>query len=350
MATTIFSLVRSSARLTASEELQDVRHGLVGERSDAFLEHLSRMVTELGATHVQVEQCFSFPAFERLRRLHPHLRLIYSSQNVEGPLKQATMTTLGVAPEIIAQAVSHVRSWESSTVREADLVVACSAADATVFESMGARDVVVARNGVADFPVGTISRDLQRRLRGERFLMTVGSHYPPNWDGFAKLVLNQSRRFRQPPTVVVCGGMAYRVPRLAKAHTGDNLDSNLILLPEISDAELAALKRQCHGFLLPILTGGGSNLKTAEALISGKHVIGTSVAFRGFDEFLAEPGVVIANSSPAFKDAMSRVLNQRQPVLSPQETELRQSVRWDRSLQPFFQRLAHSDDRHACSA
>ena len=320
--------------------LRDVCAGLFSAQSPELLDHLAGIASATGATHVHLDQCFLMPAFERLRQRFPTLRLIYASHNVEGALKLDTLRLRGLPAELAGRAASLVDAWERAAVRDAELVVAASAADADTYRQYGARDVVVARNGVGDFPVGTLSRELRNRIRDVRFLLTVGSSHPPNADGFIRLLLDPSFRFREPPTLLVCGGMGYAIGRGLKMSVGGPPDSNIVLLPEISDPELGALKQMCHGFFLPILSGGGSNLKTAEALITGKHIVGTRMSFRGFEEFLDEPGVVVAETTQPFKQAISQILRTRQPSLDGEQVRRRQSVRWDRSLEAFFQRLA----------
>ena len=77
--------------------------------------------------------------------------------------------------------------------------------------------------------------------------------------------------------------------------------------------ELSAVKQGCHGVFLPIRGGGGTNLKTAEALALGKWVVATSTALRGFEAFLGADGVVIADTSADFRRAMRQVL-ERPPL------------------------------------
>jgi hypothetical protein len=54
--------------------------------------------------------------------------------------------------------------------------------------------------------------------------------------------------------------------------------------------------------------GAGSNIKTAEALLSGKYVIGTPVAFRGFENFVELPEVRVADGPKKIQAALHEVL------------------------------------------
>ena len=90
------------------------------------------------------------------------------------------------------------------------------------------------------------------------------------------------------------------------------------------------VKATAHAILLPIKFGGGSNLKTAEALATGKWVIASPVAMRGFEEFLDAPGVVVADGPKNFRQAVIKTLNSPPLELTEAAKEIRESVYWDR--------------------
>ena len=98
--------------------------------------------------------------------------------------------------------------------------------------------------------------------------------------------------------------------------------------PNIGDERLAVLKQGAHCFLLPILEGGGSNLKTAEALVSGAWVVATPKAMRGFEDFLDEPGLLLAESPAEFRTALQRALSCERLKLSAKATTKRDTLLW----------------------
>ncbi|MGB6285743.1 MAG: hypothetical protein WBG18_15200, partial [Xanthobacteraceae bacterium] len=98
---------------------------------------------------------------------------------------------------------------------------------------------------------------------------------------------------------------------------------------DISDSDLAVIKQCCHGVLLPISDGGGSNLKTAEALTLGKWVIATSISLRGFEAY-ANDGVIVANNPVEFRHAMRQVLRRPPAVISDGARLARDALYWDR--------------------
>lgn len=101
------------------------------------------------------------------------------------------------------------------------------------------------------------------------------------------------------------------------------------------------MKHHAHAALLPIDFGGGSNLKTAEALASGRWIVATSTALRGFEPFHDEPGIVRADNAAAFHDAMAEIIRRAPLALSPEERLKREGVFWDRcfsdsAFRPFI--------------
>jgi glycosyltransferase involved in cell wall biosynthesis len=110
---------------------------------------------------------------------------------------------------------------------------------------------------------------------------------------------------------------------------------------DVSDLELSAIKQDCHGVVLPIRHGGGTNLKTAEALALGKWIVATSTALRGFEEFLSADGVVIADNPADFRHAIRQVLQRPPFELSETSRAARDALYWDRcfddsELSKFF--------------
>ena len=78
-----------------------------------------------------------------------------------------------------------------------------------------------------------------------------------------------------------------------------------------------------------------TNIKTAEALYSGKYVIGSEAAFRGFQPFIELPEVTVARSPADFQQAMRRVLQSPPLRSTPVAAEdLRHTLRWDQCLAP----------------
>jgi hypothetical protein len=83
----------------------------------------------------------------------------------------------------------------------------------------------------------------------------------------------------------------------------------LISLGPVDEFCLDCAITNAHALLLPIQYGGGSNVKTAEALLSGRPMVATATAMRGFDGFRNMPGITLANDARDFGAAMLAVLD-----------------------------------------
>jgi hypothetical protein len=129
----------------------------------------------------------------------------------------------------------------------------------------------------------------------------------------------------------VCGGVCHGIlahplyNRFAPANS-----QRIQFFPKIEDTDLWSIKTKCHAVLLPIGTGRGSNLKTAEALVLGKWVIATPIAMRGYDAFLEAEGLIIANDSLAFRRAIAQALRDPLPTISEGSRTAREALYWDR--------------------
>ncbi len=105
-----------------------------------------------------------------------------------------------------------------------------------------------------------------------------------------------------------------------------------VFLGEVSRLALECLISNASGMLLPITFGGGSNLKTAEALSSGLPIVGTSIAFRGFEEYRDLPRVTIADTPEEFSNAVRHTFQAKYGVRHrPAVTELH----WESTLHPM---------------
>ncbi len=74
-------------------------------------------------------------------------------------------------------------------------------------------------------------------------------------------------------------------------------------LYDVTDGQLQVILNGSQAILLPICSGGGTNLKTAEALVSNKYIIGTEVSFRDFESYIDE-SVCIARTRKEFQSAI----------------------------------------------
>jgi hypothetical protein len=111
----------------------------------------------------------------------------------------------------------------------------------------------------------------------------------------------------------------------------------------LSEQALGALTVLATCIVLPITKGGGSNIKTAEAVHTGKPVIGTTKSFRGYERVLSLPHVYRVDEPLQFQQLTRAALDGTLPPAGPEDRVLRDSVLWRETLKALpgeFEALA----------
>lgn len=316
--------------------IADVLSGWQAADDPASYAHFAGLVERLRPDAIQLEHPFMWPLVRRLNEGSANpLPLIYSSHNVEAPLKHALMAQGRVAVAVRTRIVSYIKEIEAQIREQARLILCVSAVDGDHYlKQPAAGEIVIVRNGVDRAPavIGEFARI--REVFGSRpFLLTVGSLYPPNVTGACELLLRDGA-FHSPAvkSLAVCGGMASGILQHPIYRNFERAnDCRVEFFPTIEDDELWAIKHACHGVVLAIdPASGGTSLKTAEALVLGKWVIANSTALRGFEEFADAEGVIKADTRTLFRQAMARVLREPAAKVSDDSLAAREALYWDR--------------------
>lgn len=292
---------------------------------------------------IHVEQPWMWPLAQKIAALPSYRQatLIYGSQNIEYSLKKEIFDSLGVRDDW--GLVQAIQALERQAVQEADLALAVTQADYDVLTRLGARNTLLAPNGIEPWKAQDKTLDRWRaRLPAAPWILYVASAHPPNYTGFIDCIGDSLACIPPNSRLVVAGGVSEHIYRCFASTRWSTLNlSRLELLFVLSDENLAAVKTLAHAFLLPIQHGGGSNIKTAEALYSGKYIIGSEAAFRGFQPFKQLPEVTVARSPAQFQQAMRCVLRRPPlPAAPVAASDLRHTLRWDQCLAPVPQAVA----------
>ena len=315
--------------------VNDLLTGLYAAADDGgFDAVVSQLPPVVDAIHV--EQPWLWPVAKRIKKLpgFEKVILIYGSANIEAPLKLDILTSYGVADS--AQVVADIDALERRAACEADVAVAVTKSDLATLVSWGARHAVLASNGISPWQATPERLSYWReRLPKAPWILYVASAHPPNFTGFTNCVGPSLGCFPPNSRLVVAGSVCSHLYQHLAATRWHSLNlSRLELLGVLSDEDLAAVKTLAHAFLLPIPYGGGSNIKTAEALYSGAYVLGSEAAFRGFEDLLDLPEVVVASSPAVFHTSIRTVLARPRASTAQQAgaTSQREALRWDRCL------------------
>ena len=325
--------------------LIDVVIGELFDRDPVCAKPLLRFWNSFQPDVVQLEHCYLWPGVKRLFDTGQVRRVpvVYSSHNHETAMKRAIYARFPAADERDAS-IAKVSSAEEDLTRTADLTVTVSAADRDVALAMGARRCVVVRNG-SDRIVAK-EHDLQRwraRMSAERkraFVLFVSSNHLPNYVGFQELA-GTFLSYLPPESCIAVGGGIGEFMAEQPAFRSSMLLNRarlLILGNGLSDADLAALVQLSSAILLPITDGGGSNIKTVEALLSGRPTIATRFAFRSYEEFQSLRQVVLCETAVEFQRAIQTAVVAPRIASSKADPRL-EEVTWPRLGDAFAQHV-----------
>lgn len=283
---------------------------------------------------IHAEQPWLWPLVVRLQELPSCIDtvLVYGSQNIEAPLRADILHSYGQASGALIHAIERL---ERQAACEADLVLAVTPEDGAILQSYGAKRVVLASNGIAPWSAeGADMLRWQKKLPQAPWAFYVASAHPPNFTGFLDCVGQALGGIPPDSKLVVAGSVCEHLQQLLTSSRWSNLNlARTQYLGMLSDIDLAVVKSLATVYCLPIAHGGGSNIKTAEAIYSGAQVIGSPAAFRGFEQFLDLPQIHVVHSASQFQTLLATLLSSRLLVPVDQDgLAARASLAWSHCL------------------
>lgn len=280
---------------------------------------------------VQFEEPYLWPVVKMLRDRGElaQARLVHSSYNFETVYRRVLARISGNTNREILE---HVANQEIEIARECDLVLTVSDDDANSFRSLGTRHVVVARNGSRRIePTQQALAAVDAYLGDAGFALFVSSAHPPNAEGL--LEFTKAMRDRLPGKLVICGAVYKLLDSAQKTH---RIIQDAEIMGMVGPDVLAALLARASVILLPKTSGGGSNLKTSEALLANRPVVASSLAFAGFEGWRALSGVEIADEPSLFWQSVTRKLASSPASYSTQLDARREELLWSACLAPMI--------------
>lgn len=272
---------------------------------DKILSHrVKRLLRASRPEIVWLEHPFLWPLIKRFW----FSKVCYSSHNVEWTAKRDFLKHQQVFDPHCVNQIKHAEeelSWRAS------FILCCSDSDKAAFDHLNSNVIVVANGAdkphVADWAAAGARFRSTGAFEAPTFTY-VSSAHAPNLLGFVDLVVEPMRKHARAADVVVLlvGGIC-NLYQGWLAKNGPIANVNVVTVPDATEDEKNLAILRSDAVLLPITNGGGTNLKTAEALLSGRPIVGTNVAFRGHESRLDAPGVYIANDGAAFCSHMMRI-------------------------------------------
>jgi len=283
---------------------------------------------------ILIEQPWLFRFAERLNRerFRGRAKLLYGSQNVEHHLKEAILKRY-YGDRHVSESREKVLQCELHAIARAERTFCVSQNDVDWTSGHAAREPVLAANGVIDRRASMVDIAAANRItHGRKFALYCASAHPPNMEGFFDIFGEGAGCIPPEARMVVAGGAGRSLatdPRLGQ--TG-SLERQFIDAGQVSESVLRGLLATAHVMVLPITSGGGTNLKTAEALWSGHHIVATPTAMRGFEQFANAHGICVTKESTDFLNAVREVFQQPNLQISLREREDRSLVLWENTL------------------
>lgn len=287
---------------------------------------------------IHVEQPWLFKFATRFAKQHPNkkIKLIYGSQNIEHDMKfDIVKTYLGIDAAHAAQ--EKVLRCEIEAITSADGICCVSQNDLDWTKLKTRAPCVLAYNGVKSRNTTDEGVAQANAVTGhKKFAVYCASAHPPNINGFFEMFGGGVGCIAPNELIVIVGGAGGHILGDARFAKTAGLAKACIAAGTVAESCLQGLLDTSHLNILPIRHGGGTNLKTAEALWSGKHIVATATALRGFESFSKSKGVVVADRPPEFLRAVRFAMAKPPNILSREEQVQRKSVLWSEALKPLL--------------
>jgi hypothetical protein len=299
------------------------------EIDDFYFNHFRQLLPgDISVIHV--EQPWLFPLALRCRRWIGSMPpIIYGSQNIESQVRLQYLRELFPEKDVLVEeSYLSTLDIEMSAIRGADLIATVSQSDKEWMSSRTQTPLIMAGNGVdyvaSGEPPGVVSE--------QPFALYIASAHPPNLWGFMDLVLSKPGLFAD-LTIKVVGDVSLLIEADQHVNAIFSRAPNIQVLGFLSEDVLHELIEQASCIILPVKYGGGSNLKTAQAIVAGKNIVGTRYAFRGYEEFLSDPRITIAECPGKFSNAVRRTFRMEETYPSQYRNDAIQKLTWASQLE-----------------
>lgn len=306
----------------------------------AVRERMVNVITNLQPAVIHIEQPFPYIGLKKLlAELEIKPKIIFGSQNIEAPMKRDILQNANAPQAFTDEIVERIDALERELSKDADLVMACTEADIAAHKKMGAKKVVLAQNGIAPFETTPEATEYWKRKFAKKNItktaLFVASAHPPSWTGFEEMI-GYGVGFMPLGSQLLLAGS---VSDYFESRVTDTTDIKQVTFWQrvtacgrLPEERLVALLQLADVIVLPITEGGGSNLKTAEALIADKPVVATSHAFRSYENFMGFPNIYIADKPGDFRAAIANALTATPQPRTAAQAQLVQEVLWENRL------------------
>lgn len=298
--------------------------------NQGLLKKIKQKISFYNPDLLLIEQPFLYPLVDDLFREHIvsiSTPMVYSSHNIETDMKLVIYKN--ELSELLAKSATDlVSELELACIKKAIFSMAVCEKDAEYIRNINSNiEVQVRPNGHEALITENSSSIKIGEKKSLRNWIYVGSAHPPNIKGLTDFIKNiNCLKIPENFRITIIGSVGTSPDFLnAVANQSTDLFHVLGLLDKSKMNEIIS---QATGIILPIWEGGGSNLKTAQALLSGKYIAASQFAFRGFEKYCMEPGIFISDN-PA---RLARHVLKFSPNLSYIRSDAVNSLTWEKIM------------------
>ena len=325
-----------------SSYLGDLVCGLSIFENEYIRKKLTKYILKFKPDIIQLEQVFPYFGLKQLlEKLNLNVKIIYSSQNIEHSRNFEILINTGMELEKAKFYENLILEKERELCRDAELCIAVSKEDASQLNTWKSKKCLVANNGIQERKVSRILLTLKKinlkKLNIKKFALFVASDNPPNLNGLENNLGWGMGFLNQNYSVVIAGGIGDSIQNYIKNNLFElnvcTFENRVQILGNLSEKKLAVLLNLSEVILLPVSYGGGTNLKTAEALLSNKKIVATQYAFRGFEEYKNISGIYFADTKKDFIQSLLKALNDPPLLRKKEEMQKVKGVLWKHCLE-----------------
>lgn len=260
---------------------------------------------------ILLEQPYLWPVVKQLIQenelCNTKIKVVYSSHNIEHEMKNK------IYNDLLDKAEADKLTEEVLRI-ETDLI---KSADQIIVATDGEKDFVKRHNRDIDIIILPNAHNKPTKNRKSKYWKNlldnrktnwiyIASYHPPNINGLNKVISEVENRRRE------SGELDFKLWLFGGVSQGlidiYNIDfenfSWIEVLGIVQEEDINAAICECDGMILPIWEGGGSNLKTAQALLSNKYILASEYSFRGFEDYSNEYGVKTEKDTSSLVDLL----------------------------------------------
>jgi Glycosyltransferase Family 4 len=316
--------------------LEDLAIGKLFAGSDRYFAQLkSRIPFVPDVIHIEHPWLFGFARrYAKTLTGRPPF-LLYGSANVEHQLKYSLLADRGSGSKA-EHGRDLVLACELEAIKNADGFCCVSEHDMDWASKISRVNVVLAPNGVKARDLTAEGIDNANKIsRHRKFALYCASAHPPNMNGFFNIFSEGIGCIAPDEALIIVGSAGRHIVNDQRAHRVAGLQSRVVDAGEVDELCIQGLLETANTIILPITSGGGTNLKTAEALWAKKRIVGTAIAMRGFEAFSGQSGVAVENDPAKFQRAVFNAMNSPSLQLPASEASSREQVLWKSTLAPL---------------